>query len=360
MTAVIAGEISPIVSGMVYCGVIEACKDMFDLRRAQEWTAALARWWESQPDIVPFRGNCLVYRAELMRFHGAWGEATDEAQRALEWLSRPPPEPAVAEAIYQLAELDRLRGAFAAAEAGYREASSWGRLPEPGLALLRLAQGDAAAASAAIRRAIAEAPDDLVRARMLEPAAEIALAAGDVVAARDAADRLGEIAAGARGAAAERDGGPGGRLGSARGGRRRGCARGAQARVGGVARSRRTVRGGPRSCQDGRGVPPARRPRRRRPRDGGRPRGVRAARRGRRISPGCWAGPRPAAAPGGLSPRELEILRLVAAGLTNRAIAESLTISERTVDRHVSNIFTKLDVSTRAAATAFAYEHGLV
>ena len=129
---------------------------------------------ESQPDMVPFRGNCLVYRAELMRFHGAWGDAADEAQRAREWLSRPPPEPAVGEAIYQLAELDRLRGAFEAAEAGYREAGTWGRLPEPGLALLRLAQGDVAAASAAIRRAMAEATDEMVRARMLEPAVEIA------------------------------------------------------------------------------------------------------------------------------------------------------------------------------------------
>jgi DNA-binding NarL/FixJ family response regulator len=64
--------------------------------------------------------------------------------------------------------------------------------------------------------------------------------------------------------------------------------------------------------------------------------------------------------PAGLSAREVEVLRLVAAGLTNRAIADALTISERTVDRHVSNIYTKLDVSTRAAATAFAYEHRLV
>ena len=153
MTAVIAGEISPIASGIVYCAVIEACQQLFDLRRAQEWTAALDALVESQPDLVPFRGNCLVYRAELMRFHGAWQEATDEAERAREWLSRPPPEPGVGEAIYELAELDRLRGAFEAAEAGYREAGYVGPLAGARPALLRLAQGDVAAASTAIRRA---------------------------------------------------------------------------------------------------------------------------------------------------------------------------------------------------------------
>ena len=195
MTAVIAGEISPIVSGIIYCTVIQTCQQLYDLRRAQEWTSALTRWLESQPDLVPFRGNCLVYRAELMRLHGAWQDAGVEAERAREWLSRPPPEPEVGQAIYQLAELDRLRGAFESAEIDYREAGTWGRLPEPGHALLRLAQGDVGAASTAIRRALAEAVDDLDRSRLLEPAAEIALAAGDVTTARESADRLAAMAA---------------------------------------------------------------------------------------------------------------------------------------------------------------------
>jgi len=358
MTAVIAGDIPPISSGIVYCAVIEACQSMFDLRRAQEWTAALERWWESQPDMIPFRGNCLVFRAVLMRFHGAWGDAAEEARRAREWLSRPPPEPAVGEAIYELAELDRLRGAFEAAEAGYREAGTWGRLPEPGLALLQLARGDVAAATASIRRAMAEATDEMVRARMLEPAAEIALAAGDVAAARAAADRLGEVAdaldapllramaARTEGAVRLAEGDVAGALALLR--RAWEAWRELEAPYEAARVRVRTAEACRRlGDQDGAAIE------------------TEAAREvftrlGAEADLAALLGERdPASFPGGLSAREVEVLRLVSAGLTNRAIAEALTISERTVDRHVSNIYTKLDVSTRAAATAFAYEHGL-
>jgi len=360
MLAVTAGEVSPITVGTVYCAAIEAFGTIFDLRRAQEWTAALSAWCDAQPDLVPFRGRCLVYRTEIMEFHGLWGDADREVRRAQAWLAGPPIEPAIGEAHYRRAELLRLRGKPADAEHAYREASQWGRRPDPGLALLRLAAGDGVAAVASIRRALDETAG-MARARLLAPYIEIMLEVGDVAAARSAttelaalADRSGAalllaLAARAEGEVQLAEGDARSALTALR----QAAARwqeldspyeAARVRVG-IGRACRVLGDADAAALE-----------------------FDAARRafaalGAMPELGRLdrlAGGGAADRPGGLTGREIEILRLLATGMTNRAIAAGLTISERTVDRHVSNIYTKLDVSTRAAATAWAYEHDLV
>jgi DNA-binding CsgD family transcriptional regulator len=364
MVAVTAGEVSPIVSGVIYCSVISACFEMLDIRRAQAWTDALDDWCQAQPDLVPYRGECLAHRSEIFRLHGRWPEALEEGRRAYGALAATK-RAGQGTAAYALAELHRLRGEMAAAEDAYRLASEHGRAPHPGLALLRLAQGQHAAARAAIDRVMAEPARGGQRASVLVAAVEIFLASHDVSPARRAADELGAIAAAIdsewlRAMAAWTDGAV--RLADRQPREALVPLRQALAiwqDLDAPYEAARVAILVGRVCRELGDL------------DGARMEWETAARVLRQFSTGPALGeveallaeqPAPVRPPtaGGLTSREVEVLRLVAGGKTNRAIGRELQISEKTVARHVSNIFLKLDLPSRAAATAYAFTHRLV
>jgi DNA-binding CsgD family transcriptional regulator len=361
MVAVLAGEVSPVGSGIVYCGVILACEQAHDIRRAREWTTALSEWWKAQPDLVAFTGRCLVHRAQIMRLDGSWEESIEEARRAAERCLQGENPVAAGEAHYQRGEVHRLRGEHDAAEEAYREASAHGWEPQPGLALLRLAQGNEKAAEAAMRRAGSEAKVPGRRATLLSAYVEVMVAAGKLEEAERACTELealaeaeekpgelGAMAAQARGVVELAAGRPGESLASLR--------RADQIWQGFAvpyesARARELIGLACRDLGD---------------RDSAELelQAARAtfARLGAATDLSRVEGTvELARAPGSheLTDRELEVLRLLSTGETNREIAAELVLSVRTVDRHVSNIYAKLGVSSRVAAASYAHEHGL-
>ena len=378
MVSVVAGDVTPIVAGDVYCSVLEGCHEVFDIRRAREWTASLAQWCASQPDLVRYRGECLVYRAEIKQAEGAWPEAMDDARRACQVLSTEVGHPRLGAAFYRIGEIQRLRGELSDAAETFRQTTHCGRTAQPGLSLLRMACGEVESAAASMRSILAETGPERRRAAVLPAATEIMLAVHDVEAARAAATELSEIAVlfGApvlSAASAQTIGAVHLAAGDARHALTtlreawqawldlempyeeaetrvliaRACeqlgddgasaveleaARHAFRRLGAAPALARTER--PLSTEakpkDSEGTVPSE------------------------------TGTVPRRGAGGLSERELQVLRQLATGKTNRSIAEDLFISEKTVARHVSNIFNKLGVSSRAGATASAYERHLV
>ena len=360
MVAVTAGEVSSAIAGTIYCSVISACFERYDIRRAQEWTEALGRWCAAQPDLVPYRGECLVYRVEIKLLHGLWPDALHEAQHACEQLAQSPGARA-GSAHYLVAEIHRLRGRAAEAEEAYRLASEAGRTPQPGLALLWLAQGRRDAARAALARVVEETREPRTRLRALAAHVDVLLACGDVGDARRAADEIASVAGGldtpfAHAVSAQ----AAGRVYLTEGNARAALAPLRRAsslwhdidvpyeiarvhqQIGLACRELGDVDSGRLELETSRRLFAQ----------------LGATTDLERVE--ALLHEAPLDTHDGLTAREVEVLRLIASGKTNRRIAADLRISEKTVARHVSNIFTKLDLSSRAAATAYAFRHRLV
>jgi DNA-binding NarL/FixJ family response regulator len=362
MVAASAGELSPIVTGIVYCNTIAFCQTAYAVRHARDWTDALTGWCERQPEMVAHNGLCLVHRAEIMQARGAWAAALEEARRAADRFTQGVlNQIACGKALYRQGELHRLYGDLAAAEEAYRQASRRGFEPQPGLALLRLAQGRGEAAAAAIRRSVGETTKPLERAALLPAYVEIMLATGEAERAEAACRELAETAESSGGEAL-----------AAMSAAATGAARLATADA---ERALTALRAGWQGWQALDAPYEAARTRvlvalscRALGDEDSATLDLEAA---RDIFAELGAAPdvtrvdallsRAAAAPAhGLTDRELEVLRLVAAGKSNRDIAAELVISEHTVRRHVQNIFAKLNVSSRAGATASAFQLDLV
>lgn len=380
MVAVTVGEISPVPAGIIYCAVIETCHLAFDLHRAHEWTRALDRWCDAQQKLVAFSGQCQMHRAELYRLHGAWTEAIDAAKTAQDFAYRGD-RMATYGGFYEQGEIHRLRGDFDAAEACYLHAQETGFPPQPGLALLRLAQGRPEQAQSLLRQAM-DGIDPAYRRRMLAARVEIELAVGDTQAARAAVEELALLCASvdmpllhalaeqSEAALLFHEGDPAAALIPLRRAWSRWLGldapfeaarcRALLARLCaalGDEESARLEREAARAVFSELGAAPALAgldqplP--------GAPDPRTAPGRTTPRAPTTGNGAQHAADAGPLTARETEVVRFVSAGLSNRAIAAELFISEKTVARHLSNIFTKLGLTSRTAVTAYAYKHGL-
>lgn len=355
MISIETEEVFPLVNGIAYCAVIETCRNVWDLERAQEWTSALTRWCNAQPDIVPFRGECLVRRAEIFQFHGEWPKALEETMDACDLLTQHPGESAAGEAYYRQAELHRLVGNFEKAEDCYHEAAKRGRKPQPGLALLRLTQGLNDAAATSIRNTLQETKDPKRRAEILPAVASIMIAVKQTEEALGAAKELCGIARDfnvpyllamccyCHGAVFHAKGNVQPALEQLQKALKfwdalnlpyeSACTRELKGLVyqelNDKDNSEAELAAAKWIFEQLKATPDLERVNRLLNRE-----------RNHETH--------------GLSLRELQVLRLVASGKTNKSVANELFISERTVDRHVSNIFNKLGVSSRVEATAFA------
>ncbi len=357
MLEALSGALDPAWSGAIYCHLMDVCHELADVRRAVEWTLAANSWCEEIPDHNLYPGICRVHRAQVMQIRGDWAAAAAEADRAYRDMLGVHVGTA-AGAQYELAEVSRLRGDFSGAEKAFKRAHELGRDPQPGLALVRLAQGRVDVASASIRSALAGTTAQLQRAPLRIAQVEIALAAGDLDAAEDAASELERTAAtyassglqaaayGARGCVLQARG----QTGEALVQLREACRRWQDIEAPyEAARVRLQLAEAYHLLGDGEAAALE----------------LDVAEKVFERLGAAWDSRVVAAMRGGsratagLSPREVEVLRLMASGHSNREIASELFLSERTVHRHVSNIFAKLDVSSRAAATAAAYESGL-
>ncbi|MDZ5623187.1 response regulator transcription factor [Nocardioides bizhenqiangii] len=322
---VLAGRVGPAESGNLYCQMISICTDLGDLSRARRWTEATERWCDQFSSAVMFTGICRVHRAQLLRVQGDWDEAERAAAAACAELADLNVE-AVAEAHYEIGESRRHRGDLAGAAAAYEQAAALGRLPEPGRSLLLLAEGRRDQADASVRSALAEQADPFRRARLLAAQVEIACRRADVATADAATAELEAIA--------DTYGSPGFTA----------WAKTARAEV-------LLGSGAPADA-----VAPLREALAAYRRMGARPEEATTRTLLERAVAGAAA---PPAAPGGLTAREWEILCAVAEGLSNREVAARLVISEKTVARHLANVYAKLGVPSRTAAAAWAHQEGL-